>query len=141
MKRTFLSGALAALGLVAAMQAQAAVSVSVGQPGFYGQIDIGDFAPQPQVIYAQPVIIQTVQAPPPPIYLRVPPGHAKRWPSYCGRYNACGVPVYFVQDTWYHDVYAPRYREHYEHEGPDHRDHHDSSHDYKGHKGKGHGKH
>ena len=45
-----------------------------------------------------------------PLYLRVPPGHARDWRRYCGRYDACGAPVYFVQDTWYRNVYAPRYR-------------------------------
>jgi len=46
--------ALAAASLTTlTMPAHAAdvgVSISVGQPGFYGQIDIGDF-PQPQLIY------------------------------------------------------------------------------------------
>lgn len=124
------------LTLLAMGQAQAGVSVSVGQPGFYGQIDIGDYVPQPQVIYAQPVIIRPVQVRPAPIYLHVPPGHAKRWSSYCGRYNACGRPVYFVQNTWYNDVYSPKYREYREHGGSDH---HDKSHDYHGPKGKKHG--
>jgi hypothetical protein len=33
----------------------------------------------------------------------VPPGHQKKWRRYCGRYGACGVPVYFVQDGWYQE--------------------------------------
>jgi len=41
------------------LAADVAVSVSVGQPGFYGRIDIGDF-PQPQLVYAEPVIVQRV---------------------------------------------------------------------------------
>jgi len=48
--------------------------------------------------------------------LRVPPGHQKNWKRYCGRYEACGRPVYFVRDDWYNNVYAPQYRER-------HRDH------------------
>jgi len=90
------------------------MSVTVGQPGFYGRIDIGNF-PQPMVIYPQPVIIQ----PSPvamyqyPIYLHVPPGHAKDWRKHCGRYNACGQPVYFVQESWYNNVYVPRYQPYY----------------------------
>lgn len=40
-----------------------------------------------------------------PIYLHVPPGHAKNWRSYCGRYDACGQPVYFVR-SWYQRYYA-----------------------------------
>jgi hypothetical protein len=31
------------------------VSVSVGQPGFYGRVDIGDFAPRPVLYAPQPV--------------------------------------------------------------------------------------
>ncbi|NCN96598.1 MAG: hypothetical protein GW928_03850 [Rhodoferax sp.] len=106
---------LAALALTTAfgLNANAAdvgVSVNISQPGFYGRIDIGR-VPAPMVIYPRPVIIEqhpvTLQRE--PIYLRVPPGHEKRWDKYCRRYNACGQPVYFVQDNWYRDVYVPRY--------------------------------
>lgn len=134
MKRLILAGLLAAAASAPALAADVGVSVSVGQPGFYGRIDIGNY-PQPAVIYPQPVVI----APAPyavvqqPIYLRVPPGHAKNWGKYCGRYNACGQRVYFVQDGWYRDVYAPRYRD-------DHR--HDQRDDRRGRgRGKGHDKH
>ena len=48
---------LAAVLLSAATAAVAQVSVTIGQPGFYGRIDIGDY-PAPQLIYAQPVIVQ-----------------------------------------------------------------------------------
>ena len=91
------------LGALAPALAQTSVGVSIGinQPGAYGRIDIGNF-PQPQVIYAQPVIIQRpaqyVQQQ--PVYLYVPPGHQKNWSKHCGRYNACGQPVYFVKDQW-----------------------------------------
>ena len=27
-----------------------------------------------------------------------------------GAYNACGQPVYFVQERWYNEVYVPRHR-------------------------------
>jgi hypothetical protein len=87
------------------------VSISVGQPGFYGQINIGN-VPPPQLVYAQPVVIQRtpefVSAT--PIYLHVPPGHEKHWSKHCAQYNACGRPVYFVRDDWYNNVYVPRYR-------------------------------
>ncbi len=46
-----------------------------------------------------------------PIYMRVPPGHAKRWKKHCRDYNACGERVYFVQHNWYNREYVPRYRE------------------------------
>ena len=103
--------------------ADVGVSIHIGEPGFYGQIDIGRL-PTPQVIYSRPVLIN--RAPyvvrPSPIYLRVPPGHAKHWDKHCREYDACGRPVYFVQDRWYNDVYAPRYREH-EHDNGEHREH------------------
>jgi len=110
MQREFLA-ALLALSVSAPAFADVSVSVRIGQPGYYGRIDIGDY-PSPMLIYPDPVII----ARPPgvvrgPIYLRVPPGHMNNWGRHCYRYNACGRPVYFVQDTWYNDVYMPRYRE------------------------------
>ncbi len=97
---------------VAVNAADVGVSISVGQPGFYGHIDIGDF-PQPQTVYRKPVVIRPSHARivEEPIYLRVPPGHAKKWSKHCHKYNACGRPVYFVKDKWYKDVYAPQYRE------------------------------
>ena len=82
------------------------VSISVVQPGVYGRIDIGTM-PQPAVVYARPV----VYAPPPaavvqpPVYLYVPPGHRKHWGKHCAAYNACGVPVYFVQEKWVRERY------------------------------------
>ena len=86
------------------MAADVNVGVSIGfsQPGVYGRVDIGTY-PQPQVIVAQPVIIQRPNRMPAPVYLWVPPGHQKNWKKHCGSYNACGVPVYFVQDAWYQD--------------------------------------
>lgn len=95
---------LAALGLLcgAAGATDVGVSVSIGQPGFYGRIDIGNLAQPPQVVVAQPVWVQRVPGRVvQPIYLRVPPGHQKNWSKHCGRYDACGVPVYFVHEDWY----------------------------------------
>ena len=95
------------------LAADVGVSVSIGQPGFYGRIDVGDFPyPPPRVIYGSPIIIDRhFHDDDDPVYLRVPPGHAKNWSRFCGRYDACGRPVYFVQDNWYHDEYLPVYRE------------------------------
>ena len=109
----FLIAAAVAAATAPAFAADVGVSVSVGQPGFYGQINIGN-APPPQLIYQQPIMIQPVPVGVvrQPIYLHVPPGHAKHWDKHCRRYNACGRQVYFVQDNWYNEVYVPRYREH-----------------------------
>ena len=131
MKTTFLAASLLAL----CCSASAQVSITVGQPNFYGRIDIGGYGPPP-VIYEEPIIVRRpARLIEEPLYLRVPPGHAKNWSKHCGRYNACGRRVLFVRDDWYLNDYAPRYREeHYGGRGPDHRD----DGDHRGH-GKGHG--
>lgn len=107
MKRLLMGAVL----MASTMSAFAGVAVTVGQPGFYGQIVLGDAYPAPQLIYPQPVIIQPppVAVVQPPMYLHVPPGHMKKWSRYCGNYGACGRQVYFVQDAWYQNVYVPRY--------------------------------
>jgi len=111
MKRFLIAAVLAAATVTTpALAADVGVSISIGDPGFYGRLDIGDYPP-PQVIYRQPRVIQRVAMDRPPIYLRVPPGHAKHWSKNCRKYNACGERVYFVKDSWYNREYAPRYRE------------------------------
>ena len=91
--------------------AQTSVNINLGQPGFYGQLNVGGFPPPP-VYYTQPVIVEReVRYVGQPVYLRVPEGHRKHWNKHCARYNACGQQVFFVQDGWYNNTYAPRYRE------------------------------
>ncbi len=115
LKHTLLLAALAA-STSFAQAADVGVSVQISQPGVYGRIDIGRF-PQPAVVVAQPVVVvapRVVQARPiEPVYLWVPPGHQKKWGKHCHRYQACGRPVYFVQDQWYHQhVMAGHPRQH-----------------------------
>lgn len=111
MKRLFLAAALATVA-IPALATDVGVSISIAEPGFYGRIDLGG-APRPQVVYAEPVIIQPVPVGVvrQPIYLYAPPAHVQNWGRYCGKYNACGQPVYFVQENWYNTVYVPHYRE------------------------------
>jgi len=111
MKTLIIAAGMLALASTA-MASDVGVSVNIGQPGFYGQIDIGSF-PRPRVVYAQPVIVERPRTyiEQQPIYLRVPPGYAKHWTRHCREYNACGRRVLFVQDSWYANEYAPRYRE------------------------------
>jgi hypothetical protein len=115
-----------------AFAADVGVSVNIGQPGFYGQLDIGS-VPRPRLVYAQPVMIQ--RSPQfesaPPIYLHVRPGHERHWRRHCSEYNACGRRVYFVRDDWYNTEYVPRYQ----HGGGDRgRDHgYDRKHDHDDH--------
>jgi hypothetical protein len=74
-------------------------------PGVYGQVDLGDEAPPP-LVYAEPVLIVRVATPLPPVYLYVPPRHARNWGRYCRQYNACSRPVYFVLSPEYQPVYV-----------------------------------
>lgn len=140
MKRYLIAGLLA-IAATPAAAADVGVSVSIGQPGFYGRIDVGNY-PQPQVIYSQPVVIQRAPLSRPPVYLRVPPGHAKNWSKHCRKYNACNERVYFVRDTWYNQEYVPRYQEQHRDRRDDRRDErqNDSGNDRHGNQnGKGHG--
>lgn len=95
-----------------ALAVDVGVSIGVGDPNFFGHIVIGD-APPPVVVYREPMVVVRSQVVAEPIYLRVRAGHAQNWPQYCGQYNACGHPVYFVQDEYYNDVYAPHYHKHH----------------------------
>jgi len=112
---TVITALLATVLVVTTQPTEAGVSISVGEPGFYGRVDIGNYPP-PRLIYEEPVIVRRVKTWYPPIYLRVPPGHVNQWYKHCDRYEACGRPVYFIQDDWYREVYVPRYRE-YRYEG------------------------
>jgi hypothetical protein len=99
------------------------VGVSISgqiQPGVYGRVDIGNTPPP--LVYQQPVIIvpqpQRVQVA--PLYLHVPPGHAKNWGKHCHKYNACNQPVYFVRSQEYgpgdyHDRYHDKHHEKHGH--------------------------
>ncbi len=90
MKRfLFIAAVTAATLTTTASAADVGVSINIGQPGFYGQIDIGNF-PQPQVINVQPIVIGQVPMDRPPIYLRVPAKYRKHWNKHCHEYNACG---------------------------------------------------
>jgi hypothetical protein len=105
MRRLIFAGVISAL-TVPALAADVAISITAGQPGYYGRIDIGSF-PRPQLMYPQAIVIEPVPVVvPQPIYLHVPPGHAKNWRKHCGKYNACSQPVYFVSDNWYNNVYV-----------------------------------
>jgi hypothetical protein len=125
MKGILLTGLLIAAAPVFA--ADVGVSVNVGEPGFFGQINLGD-APQPAaLVYARPVVIRRDPAfGGPPIYLHVRPGYESHWSRHCAEYHACGRPVYFVRDDWYNREYVPRYH----HRDGDHGHEHEHDHDH-----------
>lgn len=146
------AAALLALGMVS-LSTQAAnvdVSINIGQPNYFGRIDPRDFG-RPVLIYNEPRVIYPVAAPRDPVYLHVPPGHAKNWRKHCHKYNACNERVYFVQDNWYQREYVPRYQAAH-HDGHDYRDErreerredkyekHEDKHEDKYEKNNGHGK-
>ena len=136
MKSLFLATVLALASMPGvAANVDVGVSIGISQPGVYGRIDIGQF-PQPQIIVQQPVIIgRPIVRPVQPVYMWVPVVHQQDWGRNCGRYVACGVPVYFVQDRWYRDHVMPV--RHYEQRD----DRRDDDRDERGHgHGKGHGK-
>lgn len=87
------------------------ISVNIGQPGFYGQINLGNQGLNPRLIYSNPItaIPSNIGIPQQPIYLHVPPGHAKKWSKHCHQYKACGQPVYFVEEKWYNDAYRTQH--------------------------------
>ena len=134
-----------AAGAIGSAVAQPSVGVSIGinQPGVYGRINIGD-VPRPALILQQPVLIAAprVAVQREPVYLYVPPAHQQNWRRYCGRYEACGQPVYFVRDQWVRERYE---RDHPgwnrgKHRGGDKHDKHDKHDDRGRGNGKGHGR-
>ncbi|MBS0307342.1 MAG: hypothetical protein JSS58_00095 [Proteobacteria bacterium] len=124
-KSIALSGLLLAAASAHAVDVGVTVSGQI-KPGVYGQVNVGT-APPP-LVYAQPVLVVPQPQPMTPIYLNVPPGHAKHWSKHCRQYNACGRPVYFVKTAEYERGYRPP-RHGYDHENS------------QGDQGNGHGKH
>jgi hypothetical protein len=99
------------------------------KPGIYGQVQLGN-TPRPVVVYDQPrvIVVDKRYIHEEPIYLHVPPGHARHWSKHCREYHACEHRVYFVRSQEYERDY------HHEHE---HEHHHPKGHKH----GKGHHKH
>jgi hypothetical protein len=79
-----------------------------------------------------------IERPPPnvvvePIYLHVPPGHAKNWRKHCHEYHACNRPVYFVRSKEYEPGYVRDHGDHGDHGDRDHGDHDKGDKDHKHH--------
>lgn len=124
----FLALTAAAAAVAAPARADVGISVRIGHPGFYGILDIGN-AYRPRVVYSQPVVVTRGHRRGAPVYLRVPRAHYTSWGRHCGRYGACGRPVYFVQDDWYRSVYVPAHRRAHDKHRHDVRDRHDHRHE------------
>lgn len=128
--RSFLFAAVGGAALLPCAQAQdvrvGAVITGEVVPGVYGQVQIGE-RPPPPVVYAQPMIAEPAPAAQAlaPIYLHVPPEHARHWHQHCREYRACNRPVYFVRSAEYEPGYRPHDRHEHEHEHEQEREHHD----------------
>ena len=107
MRTRLIAASVLALCLAPAFAQGVRVTVS-GEiaPGVYGRIDIGN-RQAPPLLYPTPVIIvrQPHSAVMSPIYMHVPPGHARNWSKHCKRYNACNQPVYFAKSAEYEPGY------------------------------------
>lgn len=104
MRRLFITSAamLFIQGISSAHASDINIGVSVAgevAPGVYGRVDIGNT--RPAVLYSAPVVIVKQPRPVAPVYMHVPPGHAKNWNKHCHKYNACSQPVYFVKSAEY----------------------------------------
>lgn len=100
----FVLAAAAPLAPAVAQDIRLSVSGEIA-PGVYGRVDIGNRTPP--LVYPQAVLVVKSPRPPAPVYLHVPPGHARNWSKHCGRYGACDRPVYFVKSAEYDPGFKP----------------------------------
>jgi len=110
--------ATASLAVASASAFATDINLTVGgeiSPGVYGRVNIGNT--QPLLVYPEPVVIvqPARQVVVQPIYLHVPPGHAKDWAKHCKHYNACGRPVYFIKSAEYEPGYQGKGHKHGRH--------------------------
>lgn len=138
--RTLIS-TVALLAAATAHAQQANISIDGPPlPGLFGRVQINAGLPLPPVYLPKPVVVNpprvALPAPAEPVYLWVPPGHRKNWKAHCGRYDACGRPVYFVQERWVREHEPQRFEKRNRK-----RDRADDRGEHQGHgHGKGHGK-
>jgi hypothetical protein len=100
-------------------EAQVFFNTTVGSeftPGVFGQINVNN-APPPPVFYPQPVVGGQEVYGAPPMYVYAPIEETQNWGYFCGKYRACGIPVYFIlyddrHPYWagYHQTYRVPFR-------------------------------
>ena len=93
-------------------------------PGVYGRVELGKGS-HPAIYYPEPLVI--VHEPKysnyQPVYLHVPPGHAKHWRKHCHKYHACERPVYFIKSVEYAESYQREHsHDHHQHSDKKHKD-------------------
>ena len=111
MNRILAALALMATGSVAPALAEMNASITLGEPEFYGRIELDEGYYRPRVIYDRPVVLERRFSNMAPIYVRAPRVEYRDWRRHCAKYEACERPVFFVRDEWYTQIYAPRYRQ------------------------------
>ncbi len=100
----FVLAAAALLAPAVAQDVRVSVSGEVA-PGVYGRVDIGKHTPP--LVFPQAVLVVRSGTPPSPVYMHVPPGHARNWSKHCSKYGACNRPVFFVKSAEYDPGYKP----------------------------------
>ena len=107
-KATVAAFVLATVAPLAAVADKAETITGEVTPGVYGRVDTAKH-PNPKLVYEHAMFIEAptdggkVQ----PIYLHVPPDHAKNWKKHCKAYDACKTPVFFVKSAEYEPGYQP----------------------------------
>ena len=83
------------------------------QPGVYGRVELSKDS-HPDLVYREPRLIRVDErySSYRPVYLHVPPGHAKNWDKHCHKYNACYRKVYFVRSVEYDADYSHQHEQH-----------------------------
>lgn len=89
-------------------------------PGVYGRVELGKDS-HPDIYYPQPMVIvkDSRYSKHKPVYLHVPPGHAKNWGKHCHKYHACERPVYFVKSIEYEESYQREHQHDHDHKKSD----------------------
>ena len=104
MLKTLVAAAMTAAAAQALAQDVRVIVSGEVAPGVYGRVDISN-GPRPPLVSPDPVVVVRQARAPGPVYLHVPPGHAKNWSKHCKKYNACNRPVYFVKSAEYEPGY------------------------------------
>lgn len=115
MMNAFRNVAIAAIAIVtaaplasAADKDASAVIAGPVTPGVYGRVDVTN-KPLPALVFEQAMFVERPDTAGrvEPLYLHVPPEHAKNWRKYCDKYQACDHPVFFVKSAEYEPGYKP----------------------------------
>jgi hypothetical protein len=111
LRRRSTSGTLAsllALGVLSTLGVSSVARADDTDPGIYGRLNVSKFG-HPPVIRREAVVANGAKhrTSSKPVYMHVAPGQEWHSQAYCRTYDACSVPVYFVTESWFVNVYLP----------------------------------